>query len=141
MPSDPASLWRMTQTAHGTFLINMSPDGADLGGAANRMSFKKAWRGDLEATGDGVLLSGGDANSGNAGYVVLETVNGSLGGRAGSFLFQQFGTLTGGAPELRYLVVPGSGSHELEGLTGELELTIDEDGTHNYEITYDLPEA
>lgn len=131
----------MSETATGTFIINMTPDGADLGGAANRMAFKKGWTGDLKATGEGVLLSGGDANAGNAGYVVLETVVGSLAGREGSFMFQQYGTLTGGSPELRYLVVPGSGTEELEGLTGELELTIETDGTHNYSLTYDLPKS
>jgi hypothetical protein len=35
-------------------------------------------------------------------------------------------------------VVPGSGAGELSGISGILRLTIDEGGTHHYELEYDL---
>ena len=41
--------------------------------------------------------------------------------------------------ELRYDVVPGSGTGDLVGLTGSLELTIEDDGTHRYALGYTLP--
>jgi len=60
------------------------------------------------------------------------------GGRQGSFALQQFGTLHGGTQTLHYEVVPGSGSGQLGGLTGILHFNIDEDGTHRYELEYEL---
>jgi len=46
--------------------------------------------------------------------------------------------LHGGSQTLHYEVVPGSGSGQLDGLTGILHLNIDEDGTHHYELEYEL---
>jgi hypothetical protein len=43
-----------------------------------------------------------------------------------------------GGQELRYDVVPGSGTGDLAGLTGTLALTVDEAG-HTYALTYTLP--
>ena len=83
------------------------------------------------------MLSGGDPQSGAAGYVAIETVTGSLGDRHGSFALQQFGTMSSGAQTLHYEVVPGSGTGELEGIAGTLYLTIEPDGTHRYELQYD----
>ncbi len=51
---------------------------------------------------------------------------------------QQFGSLHGGSQTLHYEVVPGSGSGQLDGLTGILHLNIDEDGAHRYELEYEL---
>ncbi len=103
----------------------------------------KTFHGDLQGTGAGVMLSGGDPQAGAAGYVAIETVDGSLGGRQGSFALQQFGSLHCGSlhcgsQTLHYEVVPGSGSGQLDGLTGILHLNIDEDGTHRYELEYEL---
>lgn len=85
----------------------------------------------------GVMLSGGDPASGNAGYVALEVFTGSLDGRAGGFTLQQFGTMAGGSAELRYEIAPGSGTGELVGITGVIEL--DEiDGVHQVVLSYAL---
>jgi hypothetical protein len=46
--------------------------------------------------------------------------------------------MSGGHQTLHYEVVPGSGDGELAGISGVLHLTIDEDGTHHYELEYDL---
>jgi hypothetical protein len=51
--------------------------------------------------------------------------------------FQQLGAMSNGDQELLYLVVPGSGTGELAGITGTLALTIDERG-HSYELIYTL---
>ena len=76
----------------------------------------------------------------SAGYVALEVVDGTLHGRSGSFAFQQLGVMHDGGQELRYDVVPGSGTGDLAGLTGSLELTIEDDGTHRYALGYTLPD-
>ena len=63
---------------------------------------------------------------------------GHLGERQGSFALQQFGSMHAGSQALHYEVVPGSGSGQLAGIVGTLHLDIDEDGTHHYELEYDL---
>jgi hypothetical protein len=128
----------MSMTARGTFGINLVPGSAELEGAVSRFEFTKTFKGDLEGTGAGVMLSAGDPQRGSAGYVAVETVRGKLGDREGGFALQQFGTLVGGAQTLHYEVVPGSGERGLSGITGRLRLTIDDDGTHHYELEYDL---
>src|SRR4029077_2018267 len=99
----------------------------------------KRWQGDLDATSTGLMLSAGDPSLGHAGYVALELVSGKLHGLEGGFAFQQYGVMRGDAQDLRYEVVPGSGSDALAGLEGTLTLTIDESGTHTYDLDYQLP--
>lgn len=128
----------MTTTAQGTFDVTMRPGPAELGGAISRFEMTKTFRGDLDGTGAGVMLSGGDPQAGAAGYVAIETVDGNLGGQQGSFALHQLGSMSGGSQTLQYEVVPGSGRGGFEGLTGVLHLTIDADGIHNYELEYEL---
>ena len=128
----------MSATARGTFDIDLKPGPPELDGAVNRFDFSKAFHGDLEGVGAGVMLSSGDPQSGSAGYVAIETVSGRLGDRHGSFALQQFGTMRAGSQTLQYEIVPGSGQDGLEGITGSLRLTIEDDGTHRYELEYDL---
>ena len=128
----------MSITARGTFDINMAPGPAELDGAVSRFEFTKTFKGDLEGTSTGVMLSAGDPQRGSAGYVAVETVRAKLGDLEGGFAFQQFGTMLGGSQTLHYEIVPGSGERGLTGITGRLRLTIDDDGTHHYELDYDL---
>jgi len=128
----------MTRTASGTFEVSLAPGLAELDGAVGRFELTKRFHGDFDGTGTGVMLSAGDPQAGTAGYVAIETVNGRLCDREGGFALQQFGTMRGGQQTLHYEVVPGSGDGELTGISGTLHLTIDEDGTHHYELEYDL---
>ena len=128
----------MSITARGIFDISLAPGPTELDGAVSRFEFTKTFKGDLEGTSTGVMLSAGDPKRGAAGYVAVESVRGKLSDRGGSFALQQFGTLLGGSQTLHYEVVPGSGERGLSGITGRLRLTIDDDGTHHYELEYDL---
>ncbi|HET9840644.1 MAG TPA: DUF3224 domain-containing protein [Nocardioides sp.] len=125
----------MTQSAHGTFEVTITPHEPDDG--IGRMTIAKTWSGDLAGSGHGLMLSAGDPTQGRAGYVALEIVEGTLHGRAGSLAFQQLGVMRDGDQELRYDVVPGSGTGELAGIDGTLALTIDGRG-HTYELSYTL---
>ena len=129
----------MSHAARGTFSVDLSPrppdpDTEGLG----QLQLRKTWAGDIEARGTGLMISGGDPGTGTAGYVAMELVQGRVGGRSGAFALQQFGTMRDGAIHLVYEVVPGSGTEELTGISGTLELDI-EDGTHHYTLSYDLP--
>lgn len=130
----------MTEHARGTFEVTIAPQ-PDDGSGVGRLDLAKSWSGDLVARGTGLMLSAGDATQGSAGYVALEVVDGTLHGRPGRFAFQQLGVMRPDGQELRYDVVPGSGTGELAGIEGTLSLTIDGDGTHRYDLTYTLGSA
>jgi hypothetical protein len=75
---------------------------------------------------------------GSAGYVAIEKVSGTLRGHGGTFVLQHIGTMTQGVPQLSVTVVPDSGTGELMGLTGKMNIII-ADGKHSYEFEYALP--
>lgn len=131
------------QRAEGTFEVSMQPDGdagkadeADLG----KMALDKQYSGDLEATARGFMLTAMTETEGSAGYVAQERVSGTLAGREGGFVLQHWGMMDRGAQELQVRIVPDSGSGELNGISGELSIRI-EDGVHYYTLDYHLPES
>jgi hypothetical protein len=103
-----------------------------------RMSIDKQFRGDLEGSSQGEMLSAGTDIKGSAAYVAIERVSGTLNGRSGGFVLQHNATMTRGAPYLNIVVVPDSGTGELAGLTGTMHIVIDK-GKHSYEFEYSLP--
>ncbi len=126
--------------AAGPFDVTIQPQTTDqaAGPPYGRMILKKQYHGALEADAQGEMLTGGDFKAGNAGYVAMETVTGTLDGRAGTFQVMQIGTMQAGRPELRCVVVPGSGTGALMGLAGTL--TLDPTGgKHTYTLDYTLP--
>jgi hypothetical protein len=131
-PSEAA----VTTRATGTFQVQLAPQ--ETAAAIGRMSIDKQFHGDLEGTSKGEMLAGMTAVQGSAGYVALEQVTGSLHGRTGTFYLQHSGTMDRGAPTLSVTVVPDSGTGQLEGLTGRMNIIV-EGGTHSYEFDYTLP--
>ncbi|HEY0299699.1 MAG TPA: GNAT family N-acetyltransferase [Rhizomicrobium sp.] len=126
--------------AHGTFEVKLAPltnEEAVADPMLGRMTINKTFHGDLDATSKGQMLSAGTAVKGSAGYVAIEKVEGSLKGRKGSFVLQHFGIMTRGSGELKVVVVPDSGTAELEGLEGTLAIRV-EDGKHYYDLDYTL---
>jgi hypothetical protein len=127
--------------AIGSFDVNVQPlsnaevsDDAMLG----RFLLTKKFSGDLVADARGQMLSAGTVIPGSAGYVAIDQVTGTLGGRAGSFVLQHSGTMIRGAPILSVTVVPDSGTGELSGLSGTLKIDI-VDKKHLYEFDYSFP--
>ncbi len=47
-------------------------------------------------------------------------------------------TMHDGSHTMHYAVVPGSGHGELEGMSGTFHLTVDDAGTHRYELEYEV---
>ena len=133
----------MTTRARGTFQVTLAPqpaDGYTDGQTLGRLTIDKRFSGDLEGTSRGQMLTGGTTVRGSAGYVAIERVTGTLGGRRGSFVLQHSGTMTRGAPQLVVTVVPDSGTEELTGLTGSMAILV-EPGVHAYEFDYALDET
>src|SRR5215212_4269464 len=103
----------MTTRASGTFEVKMSPQAPDEGQTGvgiGRMLLDKRFAGDLEGTSKGQMLAAMTGVKGSAGYVAVEQVAGTLGGRSGTFVLQHSGTLTRGVPQLTVSVVPDSGT-------------------------------
>ena len=67
----------------------------------------------------------------------MERVNGTLDGRAGSFVLQHSSTMTRGEGRQSILVVPDSGTDALTGLVGSMVIE-NEDGAHRYTFEYRL---
>ena len=107
-------------------------------GLIGRHALDKLYHGDLSATGTGEMLSAGTATPGSAGYVAIEKVSGTLAGRVGTFYLQHSGTLTRGQGSLSIHVIPDSGTDELAGLTGTMQIVIAEGGAHSYVFDYQL---
>lgn len=127
--------------ASGPFEVKLAPMAADeRPGAAflGRLSIDKTFSGALQATSVGQMLAAQTGTTGSAGYVALEQVTGTLDGRAGSFILQHFGLADRGATQLTVSVVPDSGTGELTGLTGTMQIVI-EAGKHSYSFDYSLP--
>jgi len=131
----------MTRHAEGTFDVKTTPLAADealAGTQVGRYSLVKQYHGDLDAISKGEMLGAGDLAKGNAGYVAIEQVNGTLQGHTGSFALQHVGAMEGGKYKMSVMVVPGSGTGELAGIAGTLTITIAA-GEHSYAFDYTLP--
>jgi hypothetical protein len=132
---------KMTTHASGTFDVKTTPHASDDKAAAvGRLSLDKQFHGDLEGTSKGEMLAMGTAVPGSAGYVAMEQVTGKLNGKTGTFALQHLGTMTRGEPHLSVTVVPDSGTGELVGLSGKMDIKITE-GKHFYEFEYTLGEG
>jgi hypothetical protein len=145
-PQSPApSLLRkdpvMSRHAEGTFDVKTTPlaaDDATMGTLIGRYSLMKQYHGDLDAASKGEMLGAGEPSSGNAGYVAIEQVTGTLHGHTGSFALQHIGAMEHGSYKLSVAVVPGSGTAQLTGLAGTLAITV-ANGKHSYNFDYTLP--
>lgn len=92
----------------------------DSGGGTDLVEIHvtEAFHGDIE--GEGVVrFLQAVRGDGSASFVGIERVTGSVGGRSGSFLLQDAGTVDGSVVSGTWFVVPGSGTGGLAGLRGE----------------------
>ncbi|SRR6056297_264657 len=125
----------------GTFNAILNPlDGyakGENGVKLGRMSIEKVWNGELKGKSKGEMLSAMTSVKGSAGYVAIEQVTGSLSGKNGSFVLQHYGIMDKGQDRLVLEVVPDSGTGELKGLTGKMDIRIEGD-THYYDFEFEL---
>jgi hypothetical protein len=130
----------MSEHAKGSFDISGwdekaadEPTGATLG----QVVVTKTFHGDLVGTSTTRLLSV-RTEAGPAAYVALEHVEGTLGGRRGTFVLQHSAGSSDGVQWLKWQVVPTSGTSELTGLRGEGQIIVGPDGGHSYVLDYEL---
>jgi hypothetical protein len=123
--------------AKGEFEVKLAKVSGD-DDALMRMSIDKQFSGDLVATSVGQMMAGGNEANGARVYVALETVTGMLDGKSGSFILAHRGTMTKDGQALSVIVVPQSGTGELTGIDGTLDIQIT-GGKHFYTFDYTLP--
>ena len=128
--------------AHGTFEVKVTPVASDpaQGGALGRMTLDKRFEGDLVGISKGEMLTATTAVKGSAGYVAIESFEGTLQGRDGAFVLQHLGTMDRGEQRLLITIVPDSGTAALIGISGTMSITITQ-GKHFYDLDYTLEPA
>ena len=77
-------------------------------------------------------------SDGTATFVGLERVVGRVAGKAGSFVLQRTGVFENGVAKESYVVVPGSGTGELRGLSGEGTSAVGHGAEHPLTLSYEL---
>ncbi len=130
------------KTASGAFDVTILPPGAGQTAPSDgfvRLSLSKKFEGPLTGTSRVEMMATGDGTSPSGGYVALERFNGTLDGQAGGFVMQHSGVMSPGRMEISVLISPGSGSGELSGIEGTLEIKK-EAKRHFYTLRYSLPE-
>jgi hypothetical protein len=128
----------ITAHAKGTFEVSFAPGGKTPDETISRLDSAKKFHGDLEGTSKGEMLSTGNPAAGNAAYVAIERVTGTLSGRTGTFALVHIATITQGSPRMAVTVVPGSGTGQLSGILGTFNI-ITAEGGHSYTFDYTLP--
>ncbi|MFN8446073.1 MAG: DUF3224 domain-containing protein [Caldilineaceae bacterium] len=131
------------QRAKGPFEVKLIPQAAEeliQATALGRMLIDKQFHGALEAVSKGQMLAAGTAVQGSAAYVALEQVEGTLQGRRGTFILQHSASMNRGTPQLTITVVPDSGTEQLTGLAGKMDILIEE-GKHFYDFEYTFPDS
>lgn len=128
--------------ATGTFQVSVKPaDASEIGKAAGlgRMTIDKTWSGAIEGTSKGEMTT--SAVGTTMLYVALETMTVKVNGKSGSFVFAHKATMDTTDPKsgaMDITVVPNTGTGELKGIEGSLQIVIDKSG-HSYDFSYTLP--
>ena len=114
-------------TVQGTFDITrwddqvyLDSDGIKLGA----VEVTKSFRGGLDGTSTARLLTAGGPVPTSAGYVAID--------------LQHCAVMGGGDSEMTVRVVPDSGTGKLTGISGTLRIDRRDDGTHSYQLDYEV---
>jgi hypothetical protein len=114
------------------------PYGESEGAEVSRVHISRTFSGDLEGESVAELLIA--KSEGGGGYVGHDRITGALQGKSGTFVFQHTGLMGPEGVTNTGTIVPGTGTGELEGITGEGTMLADEEGNHTLTLEYQLPE-
>ena len=126
-------------TAHGSFGVKTEAEPPFLEKAGNRLSrsvVSKEFSGDMVGVSEAQMLAAYTDVPSSAGYVAIEHFVGSVKGKSGSFVLQHSGIMDKGEAKLSVVIVPDSGSGELAGISGTLEID-NSGGKHSYVLNYE----
>ena len=128
-------------TARGALHVTTEAEPPFLERDGNKLSrniVRKEFSGDMIGTSEAQMTAAYTGTPGSAGYVAIEHFIGSVDGRSGSLVLQHSGIMAKGEAELIVRIVPDSGTGELTGISGTLEID-NRDGKHSYVLDYELP--
>lgn len=126
-------------TARGDLIVNMDPEPPfvdQAGVKLNRSVVRKEFSGGMSGASEAQMLAAFTDTPGSAAYVAIEHFTGSVDGRPGSLVLQHTGVMSRGDAQLTVIIVPDSGTGELEGISGTLQIDND-DGRHSYTLEYE----
>jgi hypothetical protein len=130
---------------NGTFsVVDMRPVSAEeLSGKVETAlstgvaTMEKHFAGAVEGRSETLFSSAYDIGRGVGTYVAMESFEGTVDGRSGTFNFAHSATTDGSNRRDEFFVlVPGSGTGELAGIAGTGGLTVEADGTHRIWLDY-----
>jgi hypothetical protein len=101
----------------------------------------KTFAGGLEGRAVTQFTAAYDMQTGVGTYVAMESIQGTLDGRRGAFNLVHSATTDGVSETSQHpfvLIVPGSGTDELAGITGTGAIRVTDDGTHHLDLEYEL---
>ncbi|MCD2193731.1 DUF3224 domain-containing protein [Actinomycetospora endophytica] len=103
---------------------------------------EKSYEGDVRGRSATLFTAAFDQATGQGTYLAMEAFEGSLGGREGTFAYVHSATTSGTDRSHEFfLVVPGSGTGALAGISGGGSMGVDADGTHRIAFDYELEPA
>jgi hypothetical protein len=74
----------------------------------------------------------------SAGYVLVQRVIGSLGGRSGGFVLEGSGAYADGVARGTWSIVPGTGTGDLAGISGRGDFEAPAGSTMTFTLEYEL---
>jgi hypothetical protein len=128
----------MPNHAKGSFNVTITPQDTADDAPVARMLLYKEFHGDLEAIAHGEMMAAHEPLSGAGVYVAIDRVTGTLHGKGGSFLIAHRGIRHSEGQQLEIVIVPGSGTGQLAGITGTVGIEI-VNKEHFYSVAYELP--
>jgi hypothetical protein len=102
----------------------------------SRVHISRTFTGDLEGESMAELMIA--KSEGGGGYVGHDRITGTLAGKSGGFVFQHSGVMGPEGVTNAGTIVPGTGTGELESISGEGAMLADEEGNHTLTLTYEL---
>jgi hypothetical protein len=128
----------MPKHAKGSFNVTITPQETADDAPVARMLLYKEFHGDLEAIAHGGMMAAHEPLTGAGVYVAIDRVTGTLHGKGGSFLIAHRGIRHSEGQQLEIVIVPGSGTGQLAGITGTVGIEI-VNKEHFYSVAYELP--
>ncbi|MFD6819439.1 DUF3224 domain-containing protein [Streptomyces sp. NPDC060085] len=100
---------------------------------------EKHFQGEVAGRSATLFTAAFDQATGVGTYVAMESFEGSLLGRGGTFNFVHSATTTGSDRTAEFFtIVPASGTGELAGIRGTGGMAVDADGTHRIWFDHEL---
>ncbi|WP_110970437.1 DUF3224 domain-containing protein [Pseudomonas huaxiensis] len=102
-------------------------------------TMEKTYSGDISGTSSTVFTAAFDPTTRTGSYIALESFDGTVNGRQGTFNFIHSASTTGtNRADEFFSIVAGSGTGDLQGISGTGGIKVDADGTHRIWLDYQL---